>query len=80
MTLIKAQFTASPMAGKAPLEVTFTDHSPGASSWSWDFGDGTDSTEQNPVHSFTIPGTYRVTLRATIGDDMESVTKTVWVV
>lgn len=26
----------------------------------WDFGDGTFSTEENPVHSYTQPGLYRV--------------------
>lgn len=28
--------------------------------WSWDFGDGTTSTEQNPVHDFAVPGTYNI--------------------
>lgn len=30
--------------------------------WYWDFGDGTFSTLQNPVHQFTYPGTYNVCL------------------
>lgn len=30
----------------------------------WDFGDGTTSTEQNPVHIYATPGTYTVTLTA----------------
>ncbi|KAA0001705.1 MAG: PKD domain-containing protein, partial [Thermoplasmata archaeon] len=32
------------------------------SSWDWDFGDGTTSNEQNPVHSYSKPGNYTVTL------------------
>jgi len=36
-------------------------------SWSWDFGDGGTSTEQNPTHVYAGPGTYRVTL--TVTDD-----------
>ena len=40
-----------------PLLVTFTDNStPGSSaitSWSWDFGDGQSSTQQNPTHTYT---------------------------
>jgi len=30
--------------------------------WDWDFGDGTFSTLQDPIHVFTVPGTYIVTL------------------
>ncbi|NOZ93608.1 MAG: PKD domain-containing protein [Acidobacteria bacterium] len=36
-----------------------------ASTWNWDFGDGTTSTEENPVHTYAHPGTYRVTLKVT---------------
>jgi PKD repeat protein len=32
------------------------------SSWLWDFGDGTTSTIQNPIHTFTYPGNYNVCL------------------
>ncbi|MCB0545414.1 MAG: T9SS type A sorting domain-containing protein [Saprospiraceae bacterium] len=31
-------------------------------SWSWDFGDGTGSTEQNPFHVYAQSGVYTVTL------------------
>ncbi len=31
-------------------------------SWSWDFGDGGSSTEQNPSHTYTTPGVYSVRL------------------
>ena len=31
-------------------------------SWLWDFGDNTSSTEQNPVHVYESPGTYTVCL------------------
>jgi fibro-slime domain-containing protein len=47
------------------LEVTFTDQSVDAvgtiSSWTWDFGDGSTSTLQNPVHTFSASGMYTVT-------------------
>lgn len=36
----------------APYKVTFTDQSVGATSWAWDFGDGTTSTEKNPTHVY----------------------------
>ena len=31
-------------------------------SWTWDFGDGTNSIEQNPTHTYAISGTYNITL------------------
>ena len=33
----------------------------------WDFGDGTTSSDENPVHTYTTPGTYTVILNVTIG-------------
>jgi PKD repeat protein len=47
----------------SPLVVSFTDASVyEPTAWHWDFGDGTTSTETNPVHTFTTPGTYTVCL------------------
>lgn len=47
----------------------FTDNSTIAngaiSGWSWSFGDGTVSTDQNPSHSFNAPGIYNTTLVVT---------------
>ncbi|MDI9624779.1 MAG: DUF3344 domain-containing protein, partial [Methanothermobacter sp.] len=57
-----ANFTANPTEGITPLTVQFQDLSEGAVEWFWDFGDGTNSTEQNPTHTYTQPGTYTVTL------------------
>ncbi|HEX2607077.1 MAG TPA: PKD domain-containing protein, partial [Flavisolibacter sp.] len=45
----------------------FIDRSVGATSLSWDFGDGTVSTQQNPVHTYTKPGIFKVTLFVTNG-------------
>ncbi len=50
--------------------IHFTDLSTsdgGIDAWEWDFGDGTTSTEQNPIHTYATPGTYLVCL--TIEDD-----------
>lgn len=54
------------------LTVTFADSSYGncvwqsgawsPTSWQWDFGDGTTSNLQNPVHTYSAAGTYSVTL------------------
>jgi plastocyanin len=58
-----AAFTFSPASPQAGAGVAFTDASTGAASWSWDFGDGSSSTQQNPTHSYAAPGSYTVVLR-----------------
>ena len=46
-----------------PLAWSFTDFSSGSpTSRSWDFGDGTTSTQTNPVHTFAAGGDYEVCL------------------
>ncbi|MFA5416321.1 MAG: PKD domain-containing protein, partial [Methanoregula sp.] len=53
-------------SGVYPLTVRFRDTSLlGPTSWYWDFGDGTTSTEQNPSHTYTAVGSYTVNLTAT---------------
>jgi PKD repeat protein len=62
-----AAFVGTPTSGTDPLTVQFTDQSTnGPTAWSWDFNnDGiTDSTAQNPTHTFTV-GLYSVQLVAT---------------
>ena len=61
---------------RSGLVVTFTDTSTGGpTSWQWDFGDNTPSSNQrNPIHTFSDSGTYVVTLtvRNSIGTDTAS--------
>ena len=46
-----------------PLTINFIDQSTGSpTSWSWNFGDKSTSTAQNPVHTYCIAGKYTVTL------------------
>ena len=69
-------FVANVTTGSAPLSVQFTDLSTESpTSWFWDFGDGSNSTTQNPIHMFTI-GTYNISLTSTnsIGSDTGFVT------
>jgi len=72
---VTAAFTADQTSGTAPLTVQFTDTSTGSpTSWSWQFGDGGTSALQHPSHSYTVGGTYNVTLtvsRAGTADDSE---------
>lgn len=60
---LTANFTASPLAGCAPLVVNFTDQSTGAPTlWRWDLGNGTTSFNQNPSGTYFNPGQYSVKL------------------
>jgi PKD repeat protein len=63
-----ADFAVNTTSGDSPLIVQFTDTSAGSiTGWSWDFNnDGTvDSTDQNPIHTYTNTGTYSVKLTVT---------------
>ena len=71
---------SSAAAASPPLTVNFTDTSTGApTSWAWDFDNDTvtDSTAQNPSHTFPTSGSYPVTLTVDNGFGTDSVTKTI---
>ena len=73
-----ASFTAGPASGSAPLLVTFTDTSVGSvTRRSWNFGDGTTSTAQNPVKTYNAPGTYTAKLTVGNSSGITSATKTI---
>jgi len=77
-----ADFEGTPLSGQAPLTVAFSDLSTsdlGIDSWTWDFGDGDGSNEQNPSHVYTAPGYYTVELLVTDGCGRDSTTKTEYV-
>ncbi|HZV36103.1 MAG TPA: nidogen-like domain-containing protein [Verrucomicrobiae bacterium] len=62
-------FTATPNVGAPPLTVQFNTSnvdSTGSAivSWSWDFGDGSTDTSQNPQHTYSGDGDYLVRLTA----------------
>ncbi len=62
---VKAEFSAGPVKGEAPLEVLFTDKSVRGDIYKWEFGDGKDSISelQNPgSHIYYKPGEYSVKL------------------
>ena len=60
--LVKSLFQA-PASGCAPYNALFNNLSEAGQTFSWDFGDGTGSSDVNPVHQFAA-GTYRVRLIA----------------
>mgnify|MGYP005621549165 CR=1 FL=1 len=64
------------------INVSFTDTSTDSDgsivNWTWDFGDGNVSYEQNPIRVYGADGSYNVTLTVTDNDSlMDDVTKTV---
>jgi PKD repeat protein len=59
----------------APAKITFQNNSSQALTYSWDFGNGETSQEENAEHIFMNPGTYDVTLIARNGGQSTQVTK-----
>ena len=73
----QAGFSASQTSGVGPLTVNFSDLSENnPTAWDWNFGDGTTSQEQNPIHTYSTEGTYTVTLTATNACGSNTVTRT----
>ncbi|NUM56142.1 MAG: PKD domain-containing protein [Candidatus Hydrogenedentes bacterium] len=76
--LLVADFSAAPLLVTVNENVQFTDESavaPGENpiiSWKWTFGDGKQSTLQNPKHKYKNPGTYSVTLTVASIDNMDT--------
>lgn len=75
---VSANFTFTPITGKNPLDVTFTDSSTGSpTAWAWDFGNGDTATTQGP-HTITYDenGVYTITLTVTGAGPSNTSTKT----
>ena len=77
-----ADFSAIPRSGDAPLSVSFVDQSSGSLplSYSWAFGDGSTSTEKNPVHEYLSGGSYTVNLTVTNIEGESSVSRMAYVI
>lgn len=73
---LKAEFTAPSRMGSERTIVSFVDQSTGnIMEWHWNFGDGVTSNEQNPIHLYSIPGSYTVTLTVNGPQDSDSETE-----
>lgn len=59
-----AAFAPEPASGCIDLQVVFQNTSEGADFYTWDFGNGNTSASVAPSHTYTVPGTYEVTLVA----------------
>jgi VWFA-related protein len=67
---LSCSFSSSVTSGSAPLTVQFTPTVSGASgseSYSWDFGDGSTSTDRSPTHVYSTAGEYETALKVTDG-------------
>ncbi len=78
---IVADFAGAPTSGFATLPVSFVDMSTPADiyAWYWEFGDGSNSTERNPTHSYTSAGLYTVNLTATNVDGSDTESKVAYI-
>ena len=64
-TAVKANFSISGYETPVPTTINFINTSTNATSYSWDFGDGTVSNQPSPVHTYNLNGTYQLSLTAT---------------
>jgi PKD repeat protein len=74
-----ASFAANKTSGKVPFTVQFNDTSSNSpTSWVWSFGDGSESTGENPDHTYVNAGTYTVSLKVanTAGNSTKTVSIT----
>lgn len=68
-----ADFAWAPNAPQVGQPIQFSDRSTGEpDSWTWSFGDGATSTQENPEHAYADPGTYPVTLTVARRNDPSS--------
>ena len=68
---VNINFEATPLTGKPPLAVAFTNLTTVSSGysvegWLWNFGDGNTSTEEHPVHTYIQDGFHTVSLRVRV--------------
>jgi PKD repeat protein len=59
-----ASFTASTTDADVDEVIWFTNQSTEATSYQWEFGDGTTSTQENPTHAYSTEGIFNVELTA----------------
>ena len=61
---VTSNFSFAPLTGCVLQPIQFTNLSSQASSFQWDFGDGTNSAQVSPTHTYLVSGTYSIRLIA----------------
>jgi len=74
---VNAFFNTSATTSCNDLTVSFTQYTLGGTLWSWDFGDGTTSSEYSPTHVYPNPGSYDVSLFANDGCSFDTTIVTI---
>ena len=69
-----ANFSSNVIEGYVPLDVQFNDLSENITERYWNFGDGTSSTETDPIHTYSVAGTY--TVKLTVSNEKGNDSKT----
>ena len=72
-----ANFSASGYEKPTPCTITFINISTNATSYLWDFGDGSTSTASDPTHTYVSNGSFILKLKATGPNGVDSVCKLV---
>lgn len=72
---VKANFGVIGFDKRVPVDISFINSSANATSFLWSFGDGTTSTNPNPIHNYTAIGTYFMKLKVTGPNGVDSICK-----
>lgn len=75
-----AEFTGTPKIANVPFDANFASEGQDLNQWNWDFGDGGTSSEASPMHTYTVPGVYDVTLSVAGNGGADTVVKSSYIV
>jgi PKD repeat protein len=81
VNLSEVDFSVLSQTGPAPFTVTFLNQTTldQVNAWSWDFGDSTSATLENPIHVYKTPGRYTVKLIARVAEENPSMEKKAYI-
>ena len=75
----RAAFNVQQEDSVAPAEIVFTNTSEDADAFSWEFGDGSTSSDVSPAHRYYRSGEYTVRLKASKGNKVSESTQTIMI-